>query len=127
MSPVREDDGGVWRLDPPDRRTPIFVAAGACKLGQGCVCCPKYTGRRGQQECSHRHPLTDRRCSPPIPERIPACPEQQTRNQVPPTVKGRKAPRMQCCVECGRITGRMWTRVDPPQPWCGGKFIDTGE
>jgi hypothetical protein len=116
----------VRRLAPPDRRSPVKVGVRACPLGRGCYCCPAYTSRfRGMEnaKCELDHPATDRLCIPPYPERIPACPERQGWPQDPQSdVDGWRAPRHECCVECGRITARRWTRPADGAvlPWCAG-------
>ncbi len=116
------------RVAPPDRRTPVEVAAGKCPVGMSCGCCmgpagfghfiPGEDGKPGKQitNCQMTHPATTRMCRPPVPSAIPPCPERQTLDQAPPG-----PPRGATCVECGRVTSRRWT--DPEGralPWCGG-------
>jgi hypothetical protein len=116
----------VRRFAPPDRRTPIKVGVRACPLGRGCYCCPVYTSKfRGalNEKCDRDHPAADRLCSPPYPDRPPACPERQTLPQNPhPAVGGWRPPPIECCIECGRVTGRRWTRPTDGAvlAWCAG-------
>jgi hypothetical protein len=120
----------VRRQRPPDRRAPIKVAQRTCPLGRGCVCCPAYTSKfRGQanEKCQLDHPAADRLCIPPIAERISACRERAFWSQDPlPAVPGWRPPHRECCVECGRITARRWTRPEDGfvMPWCAGEQVE---
>lgn len=121
--------GVVVRLSPPDRRTPIDIARGKCPAGGGCACCPNNfvkKRRHDSDSCALQHPEQDKRCSPPWPERIPACAERKTLPQDGPIAPaGFWTPISACCIECGRVTARRWT--DPEGrvlPWCAGQMPD---
>lgn len=113
----------VRRLAPPDRRAPVQVARRGCPQGASCYCCPG-AAKRAHRNCPLDHPVQDRACSQPMPERIPACRERTTLTQTPPTPPiGCREPHISCCVECGRVTARRWTDPEGRElPWCAGLF-----
>lgn len=117
------------RLHPPDRRCPTQVAARGCPQGRQCGCC---TGdHRAKDDKGHHvpcrlpHPATDRTCLLPYPADPPACPE---REHLPQLNTG--APHGRCCIECGRVTARLYIGDALPWaagqrlPWCAGRLPD---
>lgn len=127
----------VRRLMPRDRRAPVDITRGSCPAADGCLCCPNATQRwhrNSNRTCDQRHPPDDRKCSPPYPANISACPERPERaapgqegltQDPPPAPDGFRPPHYSCCVECGRITARRWTDTNGRRlPWCAGTFPD---
>lgn len=103
------------RAHPPDRRAPTHVPRGHCPLGRTCRCAPDGATIRPDQ---------DRMCKLPYPSQIPPCPEREFLDQ-----RGSaERPRVRCCIECGRITARVWVGDElpwakgVPLPWCGGSL-----
>jgi hypothetical protein len=116
----------VRRSAPTDRRTPYRIERGMCPARETCYCCPS-AGEKGHGRtsgaCKERHPAQARECSPPFPTVIPPCPERKVLPQDPPP--GPRPPHYSCCIDCGRITARRWTRPDGTvSPWCNGEFPD---
>lgn len=128
-----DNNNPVRRLRPPDRRAPIKVAARSCTLGRGCLCCPAYTSKyrgQGNDKCQLDHPAEPRVCIPPVPERISPCKERDYWSQDPlPAVTGWTPPHHECCVECGRVTARRWTRPEDGVllAWCAGQQVEPPE
>lgn len=121
------------RAHPPDRRHPVWVDARRCPMGFSCGCCmgpeglghfiPARDGQPSKQirDCRMPHPPIGRECKLPVPADPPACPEREFLAQLTPA-----APVGRCCIECGRVTARLyvgdalpWAK-GVPLPWCAG-------
>ena len=123
----------MTRLHPTDRHSPRLVTRGLCPMSRQCGCCPGpagighftpgQNGQPGKQitDCRMVHPPHNRQCRPPYPGVIPPCPERESLNQTTPTGS---VPAGRCCIECGRVTARVYLPAtgeqNTPLPWCAG-------
>lgn len=130
----------VRREHPPDRRSPVWVATRGCPFLE-CGCCPGPVGKghfipgskkkpdQIARECRLPHPATGRECRLLYPSDVRACPERK----MLPQVREGGRPAGKSCVDCGRVTERVyvgdalpWAK-GVPLPWCGGEFPDDAE